>query len=71
MPLRTYLNKGLKVSLGTDVAGGYSTSILNVIRSCIETSKILSFLPNNKEKNLHSPAITLAEAFYLATVGGA
>jgi len=32
MPARKYLKKGIKMGLGTDVAGGYSSSILDAIR---------------------------------------
>ena len=32
MGLRSYLKQGLKVGLGTDVAGGYSPSMLDAMR---------------------------------------
>ena len=32
---------GVKVGLGTDVAGGYSPSMLNALRSAVVTSKAL------------------------------
>lgn len=65
MPLRKYLNKGLKVGLGTDVSGGYSLSILDAMRQAVIASKVIAF-QNPDEKEL-----SIKEAFYLATLGGA
>ncbi|RMZ95630.1 guanine deaminase [Brachionus plicatilis] len=66
MPTRKYLNKGLKIGLGTDVAGGFTPSIIHVIRECIGVSKLYrSFVKSDEEP------IGLSEAFYLATIGGA
>jgi len=64
MPLKNYLLRGIKVGLGTDVSGGYSLSILDAIRQAIIGSKALSFQDG-------SPELTIEEAFYLATLGGA
>ena len=66
MPARNYMQKGLKMGLGTDVAGGFTTSILDAIRACVGVSKLYSCLISKSSKPL-----SLAEAFYLATVGGA
>ena len=38
--MRKMMDLGIKVGLGTDVAAGYSNSILDAIRKCIECSKI-------------------------------
>eukprot|EP01098_Paradermamoeba_levis_P005229 TRINITY_DN2220_c0_g1_i1.p1 TRINITY_DN2220_c0_g1~~TRINITY_DN2220_c0_g1_i1.p1 ORF type:complete len:476 (-),score=150.36 TRINITY_DN2220_c0_g1_i1:78-1454(-) len=57
--------KGVKIGLGTDMSGGYSPSLLEVIRQTIITSQAL-FLA----KKTSTPPITFKEAFYLATVGG-
>ncbi len=54
------------VSLVTDVAGGYSSSILDAIRKSIDVSKALSF---SKSKD-YQP-ISHHEALYMATLGGA
>ncbi|KAF9975488.1 hypothetical protein BGZ65_008230, partial [Modicella reniformis] len=59
--VRTMLNLGLKVGLGTDFAECYSPSILDAIRC----SRICS-IARNPEKSLSIP-----ELFYLATMGGA
>jgi len=67
MPYRKWLREGLCVGLGTDVAGGYSLSMLNEMKEAIETSKTYNILnPKSPEK-----IITPAEALYLATLGGA
>lgn len=65
MPLRKYLEKGLKIGLGTDVSGGYSPSILDAMRQAIIASKALAF------QDPSYSAITVQEAFHLATLGGA
>ena len=66
MPTRSFLDEGIKVGLGTDVAGGYSTSIFDSIKQCIGHSKLYKSLVDPSSK-----PITLAEAFYMANVGGA
>lgn len=67
MQTKKYLNQNIKVALGSDIAGGYTANMLQVMRECIGVSKLLQFQENiNYESN-----ITLEEAFYLATLGGA
>lgn len=63
--VRRLLDNGLKVGLGTDVAAGYSSSILDAMKQAIQTSFVLS-MPKIKEFH----PITYKEAFYLATLGG-
>ncbi|EWM24381.1 guanine deaminase [Nannochloropsis gaditana] len=41
LPVRKVLEAGVKVGLGTDVAGGYSSSMLSAIRSCVLASRAL------------------------------
>lgn len=41
-PVGRYLDEGLKVGLGTDVSGGYSTSMLNAIQNASIASKVIS-----------------------------
>lgn len=65
MPTRKYLDKGIKVGLGSDVAGGHTLSIPDVIVGAIQTSKMI-WLSGGK---VHNP-LTLSEAFYMATKGG-
>lgn len=64
--LRDLLDKGIKVSLGTDVSGGYSTSMLDACRQAIIASQVIHFQDRQKWKPL-----TATEAFSLATICGA
>ncbi|KAM3570564.1 hypothetical protein VYU27_007374 [Nannochloropsis oceanica] len=41
LPTRTVLEAQVKVGLGTDVAGGYSPSMLSAVRSCVIASRVL------------------------------
>lgn len=65
-PIRQYLERGVPVGLGTDSGGGFSSSILDAMRQ----SLIISKYRETKSKGVE-PALTLAEAFHLATLGGA
>lgn len=67
MPFRAYQNEGLSMGLGTDVAGGYSLSMLSEMREGIENSKLLNLFSSGKA----GVPMTITEAFYLATLGGA
>lgn len=67
MPFRTYQKENLQIGLGTDVAGGYSLSMFNEMKEAIENSKSLFVFSGGKI----SPPMTVPEAFYLATLGGA
>lgn len=64
-PVRRYLNEGLRIGLASDVAGGSDTSVLRIMRSAVEVSKLRWRLVNQDEKPL-----TIEEAFYLGTIGG-
>ena len=64
-PIRKYLDLGLNVGLGSDVAGGHSDSIFRAITDTIQVSKIYFRLVNESYKPL-----VFSEAFYLATKGG-
>lgn len=67
MPFRKYQKMGLNIGLGTDVAGGYSLSMFNEMKEAIENSKYLFLFSKGKD----GPQMTIEEAFYLATLGGA
>lgn len=67
MPFRKYEKQGLCIGLGTDVAGGYSLSMLNEMKEAIENSKSLFVSSEGKMGGL----MTTFGAFYLATLGGA
>ncbi|NWW65851.1 GUAD deaminase, partial [Ifrita kowaldi] len=62
--VRKVLEHNVKLGLGTDVAGGYSASMLDAIRKTIIASNSLQI---NK---VNETGLTLEEAFQLATLGG-
>lgn len=64
-PVRRYLEKGMRVGLGTDVAGGFSLSMFRAMADCIMTSKLYWRL-----QDTDSRPINMKEAFYLATKAG-
>ena len=64
-PIRKYLDKGMNIGLGSDVAGGHSDSIFRAITDAIQVSKMYFRLVDESCKPL-----IFAEAFYLATKGG-
>lgn len=64
-PIRRYLDEGLHVGLGTDIAGGFSISPLRAMADSIQTSKLLWRLVDDSLKPL-----TLEEVFYMGTAGG-
>ncbi len=64
-PVRTYLDRGVKVGLGSDVAGGSGESIFRAMADAIQVSKLRWRLKDDRLKPL-----TVEEAFYLGTLGG-
>ena len=64
-PIRKYLDRGLHIGLGTDVAGGHSESIFRAITDAIQVSKMYFRMVDESVKPL-----VFSEAFYLATKGG-
>ena len=64
-PIRKYLDLGLNIGLGSDVAGGHSDSIFRAITDAIQVSKMYFRMVDESVKPLLFP-----EAFYLATKGG-
>ena len=64
-PMRKYLNEGMKLGLGSDVAGGHTESMFRAISDTIQVSKLyLRVIDQN------APFVTFPEAFWLATKGG-
>lgn len=64
--VRKLLDEGHeKLGLGTDVSGGYATSILDSFRSAFATSKIFSIFDQN------SKILSISELFSLLTLNGA
>ena len=64
-PIRKYLDLGMNIGLGTDVAGGHSDSIFRAITDAIQVSKMYWRYVDQTMK-----PITFPEAFYMATLGG-
>ena len=64
-PIRKYLDLGLNIGLGSDIAGGHSESIFRAITDTIQVSKMYFRMVDEAYKPLIFP-----EAFYLATKGG-
>ncbi|KAJ7928059.1 Metallo-dependent hydrolase, partial [Mycena leptocephala] len=74
--LREALDEGVKVGLGTDIAGGYSLDLMSSMRQAVSVSRmrqgskqvIAGPAAGDDEKTL---AIDWKESLYLATKGGA
>ena len=64
-PIRKYLDLGLNIGLGSDIAGGHSASIFRAITDAIQVSKMYFRMVDETYKPL-----VFSEAFYLATKGG-
>ncbi len=64
-PIRKYIDKNLKVGLGTDMGGGEKDSLFCAIVEAIKVSKLYYKLVDESVKPL-----TFDEVFYLATKGG-
>lgn len=64
-PIRTYLDKDMKVGLGSDVAGGAHLSIMRAMTDAIQCSKLRWRMYDQSLEPLR-----FEEAFYLATIGG-
>ncbi|KAI1299764.1 hypothetical protein F5Y03DRAFT_365608 [Xylaria venustula] len=65
-PVREFLRRDIKVGLGTDSGGGFSSSILDAMRQAIVASNAREVMSQGKDKGLST-----SEVFYLATLGGA
>ena len=64
-PVRRFLEKGIRVGLGSDVAGGCQHSILRAMSDAIQVSKLYWRLIDQNDAPL-----SVQEAFYLGTAGG-
>jgi guanine deaminase len=65
-PIREFMRRGIKVGLGTDSGGGFSSSILDAMRQAMIASHAREVMSKGQDKGL-----TIDEVFYLATLGGA
>jgi len=64
-PAKRYLEQGVQIGLGSDIAAGFSLSILRAMAEAIQVSKLRWRLVEEQWKPL-----TLEEAFYMGTKGG-
>lgn len=64
-PVRAYMEQGMNLGLGTDVAGGSSLSIFHAMVDAMQSSNLRWRLVDDSWKPL-----TVKEAFYLGTKGG-
>ncbi len=64
-PIRRFVDKGIHVGLGTDVAGGLSISMTKAVSDAMQMSKLYWFYNGKSDAFL-----TVGEAFSLATVEG-
>ena len=65
MPVRRFINAGIKVGLGTDIGAGHQVGIYKVMGQAIQASKI-NWLNSGKVER----CLTMSEAFYMGTKGG-
>jgi guanine deaminase len=81
LPCRQLIQRGNRVGLGTDIAGGYNCSILHSARMSVvasqalqQQSNVLQSESNKNEKPIKEQQSTVLDyrhVFYLATMGGA
>lgn len=64
-PIRRYLDEGLRIGLGTDVAGGHTESVFTAVVEAIQVSKLYWRLVDSTAKPL-----SFTESLYMATKGG-
>ncbi|KAJ3323360.1 hypothetical protein HDV06_001880 [Boothiomyces sp. JEL0866] len=69
--VRRLIKEGFeKIGLGTDVAGGYSPSIMDAMRQALISSKVIHIDSHAGDEERYE-ALNFANVFYLATLGGA
>lgn len=74
-PVRSLVDSGITVGLGTDVSGGFSSSILEQVRQACLVSRLLKHAPGpGTGTGVDSggrESLSVEEGLYLATRGGA
>jgi guanine deaminase len=75
LPVHYLLAAGNRLGLGSDISGGYTPSLYHNIRQAVKSSRMLEDGVDSKrpasERGVAASRITVTNAFYLATVGGA
>ncbi|KAK2608635.1 hypothetical protein QQS21_002864 [Conoideocrella luteorostrata] len=69
-PIKDFLRRGIKVGLGTDSGGGYSSSMLNAMQHSLVASFARDYL-DTKDGVDETAAVSFEEVFHMATLGGA
>lgn len=64
-PIRKLINSGIRVGLATDISGGHTLSLIEVMAYTMQMSNLKWI-----ESNYTDTPLTTAEVFYLATKGG-
>jgi guanine deaminase len=64
-PVRRFLQEGVHVVLGSDIAGGHSMSMLRVMQYAVQMSKLECARSDGR-----LPFLSLSEVFYMATKAG-
>ena len=64
-PIRRMMDMGIKVGLGSDIAGGYSLCLFRAMSEAVYLSKF-NWLQTDKKESF----LTVPESFYLGTMGG-
>ena len=64
-PVRRLLSAGVRVGLGSDVAGGEGIDMLRIATNAVQFSKLYWSMVNEDE-----PSLTFPEVLYMATKGG-
>ncbi len=63
-PVKQYMEMGIKVGLGSDIAGGHKIQMNEAVVRAIQLSKIKCFYEENNQP------LSLSEAFYMGTACG-
>ncbi|MDR2468122.1 MAG: amidohydrolase family protein [Spirochaetaceae bacterium] len=70
-PVRRLLNAGVRVGLGSDIAGGTNSSIFRAMSSAIQISKVRhALLEPRKEPFSNERPLTIEEVFFAGTAAG-
>ncbi len=64
-PVRKYIESGMRMGLGSDVAGGQTESMFRAMTDAVQSSKLYF-----RHVDINAKPLGLEEAFYLATRGG-
>lgn len=76
-PVGMFLDQGIKVGLGTDVSGGFESSILGEVRHASMASKVLQFSQTSPSTSAEAATtfankqLPIPTLLYMATLGGA